>query len=587
MTIREGNRRIFLKTVGLGAAAIATQALRAGERRPRGRPSVLVVLTDDQGWGDIHSHGNEKLDTPVMDRLASQGARLDRFFVSPVCAPTRAAFLTGRYYLRTGTKGVSGGAETMRADEVTLPEILKAAGYATGCFGKWHNGAHYPHHPNGQGFDEFLGICMGHWNNYFDIEMDHNGQPVATQGYTADVLTDAAISFIEKHRGRPFFCYVPYNTPHTPCQVPDRYFGKYKKRGLDDRTAAIYGMCENLDDNLGRLLATLGRLGLADDTIVVFFTDNGPNGRRYNGGMRGAKGSVHEGGVRVPCFIRWPGHIKPGTEIKPIAAHIDLLPTLVELTGVPMLETKPLDGASLAPLLLGQKVKWGDRMIFEGRGSRSTVRTQRYRLVVEGRKVQLYDMAADPGQKKNIAKEKPDVTARLKAALDAWRKEVTAQAGGKFPIPVGHAAMPRVEMMTPEGTWSGGLKFGGRFANNNWLTGWTSLDAQVSWDIEVVHAGRYEVALKYICPKADVGSTVRVEAAGARVEGTIDKAHEPNTVPNRDRVPRKEVQERRWGVKSLGTIELPKGRTAIAVKALTRPGKAVMDLKALILRRLD
>ena len=210
MTQGTSTRRGFLKTLGAGALA-ATQALRAGERRPRGRPNVLVVLTDDQGWGDIHSHGNGKLDTPVMDRLASQGARFDRFFVSPVCAPTRAAFLTGRYYLRTGTKGVSGGAETMRADEVTIAEILKAAGYATGCFGKWHNGAHYPHHPNGQGFDEFLGICMGHWNNYFDIEMDHNGHPVATKGYTADVLTDAAIAFIEKHRGRPFFCYVPYN----------------------------------------------------------------------------------------------------------------------------------------------------------------------------------------------------------------------------------------------------------------------------------------------------------------------------------------------------------------------------------------
>ena len=535
----------------------------------------------------MHSHGNEKIDTPVMDRLAAQGARFDRFFVSPVCAPTRAAFLTGRYYLRTGTKGVSGGSETMRADEVTVAEILKAAGYATGCFGKWHNGAHYPHHPNGQGFDEYLGICMGHWNNYFDIEMQRNGKPVRTKGYVADVLTDAAIAFIEKHKGRPFFCYVPYNTPHSPMQVPDRYFDKYKKRGLDDRLACVYGMCENLDDNLGRILARLDDLALAEKTIVVFFTDNGPNGRRYNGGMRGAKGSVHEGGVRVPCFIRWPGRIPAGLTVEQIAAHIDLLPTIVQLTGVPMLETKPLDGLSLAPLLRGEKVDWPDRMLFEGRRGRGAVRTQRYRLVVERGRSQLYDMAGDPGQKKNIAQQQPEVTRKLKADYDKWIEEVTAEAGGRFPIPVGHKQMPLVEITTPEGKWTGGLKFGGRHANNNWLTGWTSLDASVTWDLDVVHAGRYEIALVYICPKDDVGSRVRVEVGGASVEGVVAKAQEPNFVPSPDRVPRGEVRERVWAPLALGTVTLPKGLTALTIKALTRPGKAVMDLKAVRVRRLD
>ena len=581
-------RRGFLGTVGAGAAALAAPAwVRAGATAPARRPNVVVVLTDDQGWGDIRAHGNAKVDTPVMDRLRGQGARFDRFYVCPVCAPTRAAFLTGRYYLRTGTKGVSGGAETMRADEVTIAEILKAAGYATGCFGKWHNGAHYPHHPNGQGFDLYQGIAMGHWNNYFDIEMDRNGEPVQTRGYVADVLTDAALAFIEAHKAKPFFCYVPYNTPHTPCQVPDRYFDKYKIRGLDDRLACIYGMCENLDDNLARLLRKLDELKLADDTIVVFFTDNGPNGQRFNGGMRGTKGSVHEGGIRVPCFIRWPGHIEPGLEIQTIAHAMDLLPTLVALTGVPMLATKPLDGVSLAPLLLGQKVDWPDRLLFEGRRGRGSVRTQRHRLVAERGKVQLYDMEADPGQKKNVAWQHPEVTRKLRAAYDAWNKEVTAQAGGRFPIPLGHREMPRVEMMTPEGTWTGGLKFGGRHANNNWLTGWTRLDAQVSWDVDVVHAGRYEVALKYICPKSDVGATVRVEAGGASVEGAIDKAQEPNFVPSPDREKRQEVYERRWALKTLGTLTLPKGRTTLTVKALTKPGAAVMDLKAAVVRRLD
>ncbi|MQY63441.1 MAG: sulfatase-like hydrolase/transferase, partial [Calditrichaeota bacterium] len=328
------NRRDFLKTIGLGTAALALPGCMGASRRlvdraSGGRPNILLIMTDDQGWGDITSHGNDVIKTPVMDRIAAEGARFERFYVSPVCAPTRAALLTGRYCLRTGTHGVTRGQENMRSDEVTNAEVFKQAGYATGCFGKWHNGAHYPHHPNGQGFDEFFGFCAGHWNNYFDTTLDRNGQPVETKGYISDVLTNASMAFIEQNRKRPFFCYLPYNAPHTPWQVPDRYFDKYKAKGLDDETACSYAMTECLDDNIGRLLGQLDELNLAGDTIVLFLTDNGPNTDRYNGGMKGRKGSVNEGGVRVPLFIRWPGHIRPGTYVKPIAAHIDLLPTLV------------------------------------------------------------------------------------------------------------------------------------------------------------------------------------------------------------------------------------------------------------------
>jgi len=581
------SRRRFLKSISLGAASLAVPwwAPRA-DAAPERRPNIVMVLTDDQGWGDVRSHGNPKIDTPSMDRLATQGARFGRFFVNPLCAPTRAAVLTGRYHRRTGCHGVSAGAETMRADEVTLAEILKAAGYATACFGKWHNGAHYPHHPNGQGFSEYLGICCGHWNNYFDTTMDRNGRPAKTKGYVNDVLTDAALAFIEKHKDAPFLVYLPYNTPHSPMQVPDRFFDKYKRRGLDDRLACIYAMCESLDECLGRILAKLDALKLADDTIVIFFTDNGPNGARYNGGMRGTKGSVHEGGCRVPCFIRWPGHIPAGHAIEPIAAHIDLLPTLVELTGVPMLETKPLDGVSLVPLLTGTPAQWPDRMIFVVQGNRGAVRTQRFRLTVERRRVQLFDMAADPGQKTDVAKQHPDTARKLKAAYDSWLKEMRGGTA-KLPIPVGHAEMPVVEIPTPEGTWTGGLKFGGRFANNNWLTHWTSLDAAVSWDIDVVHAGSYAFSLVYICPKADVGSTVRVEAVGKGVECVLDKAHEPNFVPSPDRVERKEVYERRWAALDVGTLALPKGRTRLTVRAVKKAGNAVMDLKAIRVKRMD
>ncbi|NQT51002.1 sulfatase-like hydrolase/transferase, partial [bacterium] len=338
-----------------------------------------------------------------------------------------------------------------------------------------------------------------------------------------------------------------------------------------------------------RLLERLDALGLADDTLVIFFTDNGPNGSRYNAGMRGRKGSIHEGGVRVPCFVRWPGRIKPGTVVKPIAADIDLLPTLVALTGVPRRPKSDLDGMNLAPLLLANATvrQWPDRMLFTFFRGRGAARTQQYRLTIEGKRIGLYDMQADPGQKTNVAKAKPQVVAKLKTAYDKMWAEVKQGQTGRVPIPIGYAEMPVVTMNTPEGTWKGGLKFGGRFANNNWLTNWKSTEAQVTWDVDVARAGRYELALKYICAKDDVGTTLRIDVAGQAVEGKLTKPFAPNTVPNRDLSPRKEVEERRWGLFALGTAELPKGQATLTVRATAIPGKQAMDLKAVVVRRLD
>ncbi len=188
------------------------------------RPNIVLILADDMGWGDMSSHGNPVVETPVLDRLAAQGARFERFYVSPLCAPTRASLLTGRYHLRTGVASVTSGLETMRSSEVTLAEVFKTAGYTTGAFGKWHNGAHYPENPEGQGFQEFLGFCGGHWTNYFNTALQHNGQMAKTSGYITDVLTDAALGFIEQNKTKPFLCYIPYNAPHGPFQVPDTYF---------------------------------------------------------------------------------------------------------------------------------------------------------------------------------------------------------------------------------------------------------------------------------------------------------------------------------------------------------------------------
>jgi len=605
-------RREFLKAIGATAASVGALSILPGcagigqtTVAQRKQPNIILIITDDQGWGDIHSHGNDLIDTPVLDKLAAEGARFDRFFVSSVCAPTRASLLTGRYYLRTGTHGVTRGWENMRSEEVTIAEALKQAGYVTGCFGKWHNGAHYPYHPNGQGFDEFLGFCAGHWNNYFDTTLEHNGQlacpersrRVKTKGYITDVLTDSVLDFIEKHRKQPFFCYVPYNAPHGPFQVPDKYFDKYKARGLDDLLACIYAMCENLDDNIGRILKRLDELALSDNTIVLFLTDNGPNSDRYNGDMKGRKGSVHEGGVRVPLFIRWPGHIKPGINITQIAAHIDLFPTILELCGLPMPKTLPQDGISLVPLLKGEAENWPDRMLFTFRssggdaiGARGAVRTQRWRAVKDRKNWELYDMEADPGQNNDVSKKYPQVGQKLSDAYEATVKDVTQAGFDPLPIHIGYLEWPIVTLPGHEAFLEPpskkGISYKGRSGwANDYVTNWTSTEAYPWWPVEVVRPGHFEVTLMYTCPQQNLGAKVRVEIGGKSLETVVSKAHDPEPIPSPDRVPRGEVYEKVWAPLTLGSVELAKGRTRLVVKALEIPGKQAFDLKAVQLRQ--
>mgnify|MGYP002623991234 CR=1 FL=1 len=553
------------------------------------KPNVILIMTDDQGFGDVRSHGNKKIDTPTLDRLASQGARLDRFFVCPVCAPTRASLLTGRYHFRTGVSWVTRGLETMRSEETTLAEVFKANQYHTGCFGKWHNGAHYPEHPNGQGFDEFVGFCAGHWNNYFDTGLERNGKEIKMKGYITDVLTDEALGFIREHQKKSFFCYVPYNAPHSPWQVPDRYFQKYKKRGLDDKTACAYGMVENIDDNINRILKTLDQLKLTDNTIVIFLTDNGPNSNRYNAGMKGRKGSVHEGGVRVPCFIRWPGQIRAGTTISQISAHIDLLPTLVSLCDLKKPKTLPLDGISVASLLLGKTTKLPDRYIFTPRsraGKPGSVRSQQYRLVLMPKRVELYDMAKDPGQQKNIAKKHPQIAKRMKSAFETWYRDAIKGFRGRPVIQIGHEQRPSVTLPAHEAYLKGSVKYKGRMGwANDWITNWVGTDDQVWWELEVVKSGKYEIEIHYTTSKENVGSEVQVSVGTSKVKATVEKAHNPKPIPSPDRVDRGEVYEKRWGKLYLGTVTLQKGRQKLTIQALTKAGKQVMDLKAVRLSR--
>lgn len=552
---------------------------------PATPPNILLILTDDQGWGDLGVHGNDVLETPNLDALAAGGTRFDHFYVSPVCAPTRASLLTGRYHLRTNVTGVTGGQEVMFAGEVTLAELLRDAGYATGCFGKWHNGGHYPHDPNGQGFDEFFGFCAGHWNNYFNTLYQHNGEMVRAEGYINDVVTDKALEFITANQDKPFFCYVPYNTPHSPFQVPDTYFDKYKAKGLDDKLACVYGMCENLDDNVGRLVASLEQLGLRDNTIILYLGDNGPNTVRFNAGMRGAKGTVHEGGTRNMLLMNGPGIVPAGGVVAPIAAHIDLLPTLLAYAGVPLPEDLRIDGRDLRPLIAEPEADWPERDLFFHWRNRAAIRTADYRLAMDRDKRGLFDLRVDPGEQSDIAAANPALFADLMGRYDAWYAEVTAGVPlAPPPIPIGHPERPRVELLAPEGHPEGSVHYAVKAGwANDWFTGWTDTEAQVYWELNNARAGTYAVTLQYVCPAGDVGAEIEVEVAGTRIAGRITEAHDPAPVLGPDRVARIEVVEKVWKPLEMGTLVLPAGETRLTVRALSKPGAAVMDLKSVTL----
>lgn len=592
--IRNSIARSFCVLVAFVCVAGAKVGAYASER-----PNIVVILADDQGWGDLSVNGNESIDTPNIDRLACSGAMFDRFYVSPVCSPTRSEFLTGRYHVRSGVYGTSEGGERVNADEIMIGELFQKAGYKTAAFGKWHSGMQYPYHPNARGFDEFYGFCSGHWGNYFSPMLEHNGEIVQGNGFIIDDLTERAMDYIEANQSEPFFVFLPYNTPHSPMQVPDALWETFKnkelsqdhnKRGSEelDHTRAALALCENIDWNVGRVMGKLKELELVENTIVIYFSDNGPNGDRWNGGMKGKKGSTDEGGVRSPLFLHWPAKIEAGTEIKQICSAMDLLPTLMEFAGIGTVGTKPLDGISLVPLLLGEKSEWPDRSIVQYWSEKVSVRTQRYRLDHSGN---LYDMEADPNQTNPVNDLKPNAVAKLISVADRFRENMLSGFGSKFddrPFVIGHPDSKSTQVPARDGKGHGNIERSNRWPNDSFFQNWKSTDDYITWDCEVGESGNYKVEIFYTCSAEDVGATVELSFNESRLEAKIVEAHDPPLIGMEyDRYERQESYVKDFKRITLGDIKLNKGQGTLRMQALDVPGSQVMDFRLMLLTRIN
>lgn len=554
-------------------------------------PNIVIFLADDQGWGDLSCNGNRMLKTPNIDSLAKNGVRLDRFYVCPVCSPTRAEFLTGRYHSRTGVRGVSTGLERLNLDEKTLADSFKSAGYATAAFGKWHNGSQWPYHPNARGFDEYYGFTSGHWGEYIDPPLEHNGVPVRGKGFTVDDFTNHAIDFIEKNSAKPFLVYLPYNTPHSPFIVPKPFWNNFKDKAIPQRgvegdredidvTRAVLAMCENIDANVGKVLSKIEKLGVKENTIVLYFSDNGPNSFRFNGGMKGRKGSTDEGGVRSPCFISWPGKLPAEKTVTQICGAIDLLPTFLSLSGISRVGDKPLDGKDLSKLFFEADPQWPDRMIFSHWGGKTSVRTQQHRLDDKGA---LFDMINDPGQTKNITADKPELTRKLSDAVQQWRKEVIPKKSDERPIPVGFTAMPRTPLPARDGTASGKIKRSANAPNCSYFVNWTSKEDRINWEIEVNKQGTYVVEILYACPLKDAGSTIEISFNESKLITKVLQGWDPPLITDQDVIPRPSAESvmKDFKILEAGKVKLSKGKGDLVLRALEIPGKEVMQVRAI------
>jgi len=482
-------------------------------------PNVVFVITDDQGYGDLSCHGNTIIKTPNIDNLYSGSVRLTNFHVGPTCAPTRAGIMTGHYCNCTGVWHTIMGRSLLRENEVTMGDVFKANGYRTGIFGKWHLGDNYPFRPHDRGFDVALfhgggGVSQtpDYWgNDYFDDTYLRNGRPEAFTGYCTDVWFDEAMKFIEANKDRRFFCYLSTNAPHGPYNVADSYSAPYRGQ-VPDYRANFYGMITNIDDNMGRLRAKLKALGVEENTVLIWMTDNGTSAgcsldkdafvkEGYNAGMRGMKGSEYDGGHRVPFFLHWPGGgFTAGRDIHQLAANIDVLPTLIDLCGLKAPEDVTFHGVSLKPLLMGQAqygrgltpplpdrvvVTDSQRVEYPIKWRKSAAMTSRWRLI---NGVELYDILADPEQRNDIAADHPDVVQELRKHYEKWWKLVSATFDEDCPIVIGSEHEKTSRLTTHD--WHG--------EQCAWNQGQIrqGLECNGYWIVEIAEDGEYEFELR-------------------------------------------------------------------------------------------
>ena len=572
------------------------------------RPNIILILTDDQGWGDLSVNGNQDLSTPNIDQLAFDGVRFDRFYVSPVCSPTRAEILTGRHHVRTGVYDVSKGGERIDLDEELISEVFKNNGYKTAAYGKWHNGMQAPYHPNTRGFDDFYGFCSGHWGNYFNPLLEHNGELVRGEGFIIDDFTNRGLEFIEYNKENPFFLYLPFNTPHSPMQVPDKFWKKFeaksliqsgdsriynssKDSGIDtinrlNHTRAALAMCENIDWNIGRINKKLKDLGILENTIIVFLSDNGPNGNRWNDGMKGIKGSTDEGGVRSPLIIKWEGNLPKGKIVKKISAAIDLLPTLKDLVNINDIPKNKLDGLSLKGLIYGEDIPTEDRTIFNYWKGRLSLRKQKFRL---DHNDNLFDMENDPNQYEEVSNVFPEIFQSMKNEKIKWRQTVWNELPEKDerPFIIGHPKMLYTQIPARDAIANGNIKRSNYYPNCSFMTNWIDINDSITWQVEVAEDGDFEVVIYYSCAEDAIGSQFELTFGESKLIGEINNSHDPEEYgENQDRSPRIESYVKDFRPLNVGKIKLKKGMGTLKLKGIKKTGKELMDFRLLMLKRV-
>jgi len=486
------------------------------------RPNVLFIITDDQGYGDVACHGNPWLLTPNLDRMARASVQLDNHHHDPLCSPSRAALLTGQYAARNGVWHVIQGRHLLHPNALTLADHFSAHGYRTAMFGKWHLGDNYPFAPQYRGFDEALchkggglGELPDYWgNNYFDDVYYHNGEPLPCAGYCTDVFFAAAAEFISAAAAAPFCVYLATNAMHAPFRVADSYAAPYLEQGIPAPRANFYGMIANFDENLGRLFQRLEDLGVSENTIVIFTSDHGTagfdvaTGQGYNAGMRGVKGSVYEGGHRVNCFLRWQGGLPAERKITQPTAHIDILPTLLDLCGIRAVNAADFDGLSLAALLRGEDDDLPERAIVI-QLQPDAPQKWHHTALIQGRwrllnGVELYDVESDPEQTRDLAAVSSDIVDGLGLEYESWWQAMQDAFAQVVAIPVGS------EHDNP--TILSARDWHPRRGRVPWMQTWIddpAYDATGYWLVDVLAAGAYRIELRAHPREADLPMGVR------------------------------------------------------------------------------